>query len=45
MIKNTLVVGFHQFPEGEKAEDLKSELRLVMKGRELPIKFVHVPVS
>ncbi|KAL2683260.1 hypothetical protein Neosp_007728 [[Neocosmospora] mangrovei] len=41
MIPNTLVVAFLPCPEEDKAEDLKSELRLVMKGKELPI----MPIS
>ncbi|EEU36434.1 uncharacterized protein NECHADRAFT_81181 [Fusarium vanettenii 77-13-4] len=43
IITNTLVVEFLGCPEEDKAEDLKSELRLVMKGKELPIKFVEFP--
>ncbi|KAL6365552.1 hypothetical protein LRP88_01549 [Fusarium phalaenopsidis] len=42
MIKNTLVVGFLQYPDRNKAEDLKRELRMAMKGRELLIKFVDI---
>ncbi|KAH7235107.1 hypothetical protein MRS44_009443 [Fusarium solani] len=46
MITNTLVVGFLQYPANKnKAEDLKRELRMAMKGRELPIKFVDVTAS
>ncbi|KAI8717204.1 hypothetical protein NCS52_00795500 [Fusarium sp. LHS14.1] len=45
MIENTLVVGFHEFPEWDEAEDLKSDLRLVMKGKKLPIKFIGVRSS
>ncbi|KAM6525650.1 hypothetical protein FALCPG4_011186 [Fusarium falciforme] len=45
MITNTLVVGFLQYPDKNKVEDLKRELRMAMKGKELPIKFVDVTSS